>query len=815
MKISYNWLKAYLDMDVPVDELSTILTDLGLEVEGIETFQSVKGGLEGLVVGKVISCAKHPNADKLSVTTVDIGQPDVLPIVCGAPNVAAGQKVVVAPVGTTLHAGKEKFEIKKAKIRGEVSQGMICAEDEIGMGTSHDGIIVLPDELVPGTPLTEHFYVEKDTVFEIGLTPNRIDGASHIGTARDLVAFFKQKRDITLNKPSVEGFKVESNELPIKVTIEDTENCKRYAGVSIAGVTLKPSPDWLKNRLKAIGLNPINNVVDVTNFVLHETGQPLHAFDADKLRGKQIIVKRLAEGAKFTTLDEQEHKLSAEDMMICDGEGPVAMAGIFGGMDSGVTESTTNIFLESAYFNPVSVRKTAKRHGLSTDSSFRFERGVDPNNTIYAMKRAALLIKELAGGTIASEVVDEYPEAVPNFFVEVRYSAINRLIGKELEKAVIKNILESLEIKLLSEEADLLKLEVPAYRVDVTREADVIEEILRVYGYNNIEFSEKIKASLSYSRKPEKNKLQNIVSNMLSSKGYNEIMSNSLTKGAYYNDLNQYAASQSVEMLNPLSADMNVMRQTLLFGGLEAIQYNINRQHPNLQLYEFGFCYKKGDEASDDVTKKYDEQEHLGLFVSGDKTSLQWNAPEEKATFFTLKSAADKVLERLGIDSLGIKSEESSNELFAYGLKYTCNDKPVLEMGMVAPTFCKKFEIDQEVFFADIHWTEVVNLTTKVTVAFEGLPKYPAVKRDFALLLDKNITYSQIEELAYKTEKKLLKEVNLFDVFEGEKIGAGKKSYGVSFTLQDESKTLTDQQIDKVMQKLQQTYEKELGASLR
>ncbi|MFW5699776.1 MAG: phenylalanine--tRNA ligase subunit beta, partial [Bacteroidota bacterium] len=492
MKISYNWLKAYLDMDVPVDELSTILTDLGLEVEGIETFQSVKGGLEGLVVGKVISCAKHPNADKLSVTTVDIGQPDVLPIVCGAPNVAAGQKVVVAPVGTTLHAGKEKFEIKKAKIRGEVSQGMICAEDEIGMGTSHDGIIVLPDELVPGTPLTEHFYVEKDTVFEIGLTPNRIDGASHIGTARDLVAFFKQKRDITLNKPSVEGFKVESNELPIKVTIEDTENCKRYAGVSIAGVTLKPSPDWLKNRLKAIGLNPINNVVDVTNFVLHETGQPLHAFDADKLRGKQIIVKRLAEGAKFTTLDEQEHKLSAEDMMICDGEGPVAMAGIFGGMDSGVTESTTNIFLESAYFNPVSVRKTAKRHGLSTDSSFRFERGVDPNNTIYAMKRAALLIKELAGGTIASEVVDEYPEAVPNFFVEVRYSAINRLIGKELEKAVIKNILESLEIKLLSEEADLLKLEVPAYRVDVTREADVIEEILRVYGYNNIEFSEKI-----------------------------------------------------------------------------------------------------------------------------------------------------------------------------------------------------------------------------------------------------------------------------------------------------------------------------------
>lgn len=815
MKISYNWLKNYIKTNLSVDEVSTILTDTGLEVEGLEQFESVKGGLEGLVIGQVTSCKKHPNADTLSVTTVNIGTENELPIVCGAPNVAEGQKVVVATVGTTLYSGNENFKIKKAKMRGEPSEGMICAEDEIGLGTSHDGIMVLDDSAKIGMPAKEYFNIETDTVFEIGLTPNRIDGASHIGTARDLAAFLSLTEKTELTKPSVDAFKVDNNNLPIEIIVENTEACPRYTGVTISNVKVKPSPEWLQNRLKAIGLNPINNLVDISNFVLHETGQPLHFFDADKIEGNKVIIKTLAEGTPFVTLDETERKLSANDLMICDENKGMCIAGVFGGITSGVSENTKNIFIESAHFNSVFVRKTAKRHDLHTDASFRFERGSDPNITVYALKRASLLIKEIAGGEISSNIVDVYPEPVADYKVDLTFRNLKRLIGKEIEKEKVKNILESLDIKIIEEDNDKLSLEIPTYRVDVRREVDVIEEILRIYGYNNIEISEHVNSSLSYSPKPDKEKIQNTISDILSANAYNEIMCNSLTKADYYNNLESFKPTNLVKILNPLSNDLNVMRQTLLFGGLESVIYNQNRKNADLKLYEFGNCYYLKDTDSENPLKKYDEEQHLALFITGNKTEENWISKEEATSFFLLKSYVENILEKLGFNLNQIESEEVSSDIFTEGLSYQYNKNQIVNFGILNKKVLKPFDIDTKVYFAEFSWDTVLKLSVRNNIRYTEISKYPEVRRDLALLLDKEVRFAKIKELAFKAERKLLKKVSLFDVFEGEKLGANKKSYAVSFILQDENKTLTDKQIDKITNNFIRIFEKELGAQIR
>ncbi|MCB2195522.1 MAG: phenylalanine--tRNA ligase subunit beta [Bacteroidetes bacterium] len=811
MKISYNWLKDYIQTDLSVNQIAEILTDTGLEVEGVEEFESVKGGLEGLVIGKVTSCKKHPNADKLSVTTVDVGTGNELPIVCGAPNVAEGQKVVVATVGTTLYSGDESFKIKKAKMRGEPSEGMICAEDEIGLGTSHDGIMVLDDSAQVGMPAREYFKIEKDTVFEIGLTPNRIDGASHIGTARDLAAFLKTN----LIKPSVEDFKVDNTNLHIDIEIEDKKACPRYTGVTVTNVKVGQSPEWLQNRLKAIGLNPINNLVDISNFVLHETGQPLHFFDADKIEGNKVIIKTLSEGTPFITLDEQERKLSSEDLMICNIKDAMCIAGVFGGIKSGVTERTKNVFIESAHFNPVYVRKTAKRHDLHTDASFRFERGSDPNITVYALKRAALLIKELAGGEISSEIVDVYPEPVQDYKVDLTFRNLKRLIGKEIAKDQVKSILASLDIKIIQEDDEKFSLEVPTYRVDVQREADVIEEVLRIYGYNNVEISEHVNSSLSYSQKPDKEQIQNTISDILSANGFHEIMCNSLTKADYYNGLEKYSPDNLVKIYNPLSNDLNVMRQTLLFGGLESVMYNRNRRNPDLKLYEFGNCYYLNKTDDENPLNKYDQEKHLALFLTGNKTDESWTTQQEPTTFFMLKSYIENVLTKLGIDTNKIESSDHSSDILSEGLNYSYNTKDLVYFGTLSKKILKSFDIDTPVYYAEFNWDHVVKQSAKSSIRFTEIPKYPEVRRDLALLLDKSVTFKQIQELATKTEKKLLKKVSLFDVFEGDQLGENKKSYAVSFILQDENKTLTDKQIDKIMNKFIQVFEKELNAQIR
>ena len=815
MKISYNWLKNYIDTDLSVEEVSKILTDTGLEVEGIEEFESVKGGLEGLVIGKVISCKKHPNADKLTVTTVDIGNGEELPIVCGAPNVAEGQKVVVASVGTILYSNNEEFKIKKAKMRGEASEGMICAEDEIGLGTSHDGIMVLDELAKIGMPAKEYFNIETDTVFEIGLTPNRIDGASHIGTARDLAAYLSQAKKTELIKPSVDEFKIDNNNLPIEIIVEDKEACPRYTGVTVTNVNVKTSPEWLQNRLKAIGLNPINNLVDISNYVLHETGQPLHFFDADKIKGNKVIIKTLPEGSSFVTLDETERKLSADDLMICDENHGMCIAGVFGGTTSGVTENTKNVFIESAHFNSVSVRKTAKRHDLHTDASFRFERGSDPNITVYALKRATLLIKEIAGGEISSDIVDVYPEPVADYKVDLTFRNLKRLIGKKIEKEKVKSILESLDIKIVTENDEKLSLEVPTYRVDVLREVDVIEEILRIYGYNNIEISEHVNSSLSYSPKPDKEKIQNTISDILAANGFNEIMCNSLTKVDYYNDLESYKPSNLVKIFNPLSNDLNVMRQTLLFGGLESIMYNQNRRNPDLKLYEFGNCYYLNDSESENPLKKYKEEQHLAIFITGNKTEESWITKEEPTSFFLLKSYIENILSRLGFDLNKIETEDISSDIFVEGLNYKYNKNQIVNFGILNKEVLKAFDIDTKVYYAEFSWDNVLKLSTKNSIRYTEIPKYPEVRRDLALLLNKEVKFANVKELAHKSEQKLLKKVSLFDVFEGEKLGANKKSYAVSFILQDENKTLTDKQIDKIMNNFIRVFEKELGAQIR
>ncbi|WP_298367339.1 phenylalanine--tRNA ligase subunit beta [uncultured Lutibacter sp.] len=808
MKISYNWLKQFLKVDWEAEKTGELLTDLGLEVEGIETVESIKGSLEGIVVGKVLTCVQHPNADRLRITTVDLGNGDPVQIVCGAPNVAAGQTVPVATIGTLLYDDNgESFKIKKGKIRGEESFGMICAEDELGLGSSHDGIMVLDETLKAGTPAAEVFNIEKDEVFEIGLTPNRADAMSHYGTARDLRAGLIQN-DISLEliSPSVTDFHVDDRSLRFDVVVEDVEKAPRYVGLTISDIVVKDSPDWMQNRLKAIGLKPINNIVDVTNYVLHELGQPLHAFDASKIKGNKVIVKTLPSGTKFVTLDEVERELHEEDLMICDGnENPMCIAGVFGGLTSGVSENTTSIFLESAYFNPVAVRKTAKRHALNTDASFRFERGIDPNITEYAIKRAANLILEVAGGKVSSEVMDYYPTKMEPNQVFLSFEKMDRLIGAKIPRETVKNILASLDIKFNSVTDGGIGLTIPAYRVDVTREADVIEEILRVYGYNNVEFSHKLNTSIAFSD-VDNVKIENVISNQLVSQGFNETMANSLTKANYLSLTEMLNETNNVAMLNPLSNDLGVMRQSMLFSGLESVIYNINRKNSSVKFFEFGKTYHKYESG-------YSEQKHLTLFVSGNRTKERWNVTAQTSDFFYLKGVVIALLQRLGIQK--IKTTPTKNDVFSEGITLSLGKIKLVDLGVVKQSINKEFGIKQEVLFADFNWENLLKVGGKSSINVSGLPKFPAVKRDFALLLDKETTFGEIYNLAFQAEKNLLKDVDLFDVYEGDKLPEGKKSYAVSFLLQDENKTLNDKQIDKIMQKLQHTFEKNVGATLR
>tara|TARA_R110002073_G_scaffold128999_6_gene275282 strand:- start:47399 stop:49825 length:2427 start_codon:yes stop_codon:yes gene_type:complete len=808
MKISYNWLKQFLQVDWDAIKTGELLTDLGLEVEGIETKESIKGSLAGIVVGKVLTCVQHPNADRLKVTTVDVGGNEPLQIVCGAPNVAAGQKVPVATIGTTLYDDKgEGFKIKKGKIRGEESHGMICAQDELGLGTDHDGIMVLKKGLKVGTPGAEVFNIENDEVFEIGLTPNRADAMSHFGVARDLRAGLIQHGiSLELISPSVSDFHVDERTLRIEVEVENKELAPRYCGISITDIEVKDSPEWIQNRLKSIGLTPKNNVVDITNYVLHELGQPLHAFDAQKVKGNKVLVKTLPAGTKFTTLDEVERELDKDDIMICDAESnPLCIAGVFGGIDSGVTEKTTSVFLESAYFNPVSVRKTAKRHALNTDASFRFERGIDINATEYALKRAALLLEEYAGGKIASDVMDFYPEKIEDFQVFLSYESAFRLIGQEIDKETIKNILASLEIKISSETEGGLGLTIPSYRVDVQREADIIEEILRVYGYNNIKFSHKLNTSISFDSNIDV-KIENVVANQLTSLGFHETMANSLTKEDYIGLSENLNADFNVEMLNPLSNDLKVMRQSLLFSGLESVSHNINRKNNSLKFYEFGKTYHKYESG-------YQEDKHLTLFVTGDRVKESWKTEAKSSDFFYMKGIITTVLERVGFSDF--KTTPAKSDIFSEGISLSLGKMKLVDFGVVRKKVLKEFGIKQEVLFADFNWSSILSYAGKKKVKVSELPKFPAVKRDLALLLNNETSFKEVYNLAFQSERKLLKGVDLFDVYEGDNLPEGKKSYAVSFVLQDESKTLADKQIDKIMQKLQQTFEKNLDAVLR
>ncbi|GHV65939.1 phenylalanine--tRNA ligase beta subunit [Bacteroidia bacterium] len=829
MNISLNWLGAYLTKDLTTDlkadwgaeKVGTILTSVGLEVSGITKFESIRGGLKGLVVGEVKTCVPHPDSDHLHLTTVDLGNGAPAQIVCGAPNVAAGEKVVVATIGTVLYDGEETFVIKKSKIRGQDSEGMICSEREIGVGNEHEGIAVLPADVEVGTPAADYYHVVSDTVIGIDITPNRISGASYLGVARDLTAYLKQNgQNISYSLPSVESFVVEKTDdgrPKLSIELQRSEACKRYAGVCIEGVTIGESPEWLRNKLKAVGLNPINNVVDITNFILLELGQPLHAFDKDKIAGAQVIIRSFPTGTPFTTLDGVERKLDANDLMICDSEKPMCIAGVFGGLDSGISEQTTSVFLESACFDPVFVRKTARRHGLSTDASFHFERGTDPNIVIYALKRAALLIKEIAGGKIASEIIDVYPSPIANLEIEVEYDYITRLIGKEIDKNTSKNILESLDIKVVRETANSLCISVPPLHIDVKQAADIVEEILRIYGFNNIEVSSKVHSTLSYSHKPDDYRLKDMVSNLLTSNGFNEMMNNSLTTAEYYKDLATYPPENSVTLYNPLSSELNVMRQTLLFGGLETIAYNINRKNSNLRLFEFGKAYIFHKKDTDNPLNQYKEENKLGLFITGNKTALSWNVKEGKADFFFIKSYGEMVVSRLGLNAEELVISESDKDIFRKGesLLYLQNGQPILTIGSVSSKLLRKFDIEQSVYYAEIAWENVLKASKNHKTVFTPLPKYPSVKRDLALLLDKKVSFKEVKEIAWKTEKKLLKSVTLFDVYEGEKLGADKKSYAVSFTLQDDEKTLTDSQIDKIMNKLIGSYTHLLGAEIR
>ncbi len=821
MKISFNWLKEYVDIDLKSEDVAKILTNTGLEVEGIEKFESVKGGLKGVVIGHVKSYAKHPDADKLSLTTVDIGNDTVLPIVCGASNVAAGQKVVVATVGAVLYSGDQSFEIKRAKIRGQVSEGMICAEDELGLGDSHDGIMVLPDDAVVGTPASEYFQIEEDNVFEIGLTPNRTDAMSHIGVARDLVAAINlhqrfDREPLRLFLPCINNFKPDNNNLPIEVIIEDTEACPRYSGVSISGVEVKESPEWLKNRLMAIGLRPINNLVDISNFVLHETGHPNHFFDADKIEGNKIIIKKEPKGTVFTTLDEVKRELTGDDLMICDAEKGMCLAGVFGGLDSGVTEKTKNLFIESAYFDPKTIRKTARHHGLNTDSSFRFERGADPNATLFALKLAALMVTRIAGGNISSDIADVYPVPVKKLTIKLQYKNVDRLTGQKIQRDTIKDILVWLEMEPHCETDEGLLVDVPTFKTDVTREADLIEEILRIYGYNNIQIPAQLRSSISHVQKPDNEHLQNIVSDYLAANGFYEIINNSLTKSSYAEKLGFLDPDKDVRILNPLSADLNVMRQILVTSGLETINYNLNRKNLNLKLFEFGNVYAiDKDRADGDPLNKYRQSRQMVIFVTGNINQESWYHQEKEADFYYLKNIVLNVLKRLKLEESLFVTEPVSNHVFETGSKMNIGSDHLLGYGLMNKKLLHYFDIKQPVYMACFQWDLILKLMKQHSVVYRPVPKFPEVRRDFALVVDKNIDFETLRKLAFETEKHLLKNVNLFDVYEGEKIGQGKKSYAISFILQDETKTLTDKMIDKTMAKIQKTYETKANARLR
>lgn len=820
MNISYKWLKEYVDFDLTPQEVCDALTSEGLEVDALEEVQSIRGGLKGLYVGKVLTCEAHPNSDHLHVTTVDLGKGELQQIVCGAPNVAAGQKVIVADLGCVLYDGDNEFQIKKSKLRGVESLGMICAEDEIGVGTSHDGIIVLPEDAPVGQPAAEYYNLESDWLIEVDITANRADALSHWGVARDLYAWLAQNGYKTsLHRPSDEAFAVDNHDLPIDVVIENTEACKRYACVSITDCEVKESPDWLKNKLNAIGLRPINNIVDITNYVMMAYGQPLHCFDADMVTGHKIVVKTMPEGTPFVTLDGEEHKLSDRDLAICNAEEPMCIAGVFGGKGSGTYETTRNVVLESAYFHPTWIRKSARRHGLSTDSSFRFERGIDPNGTIYALKQAALLCKELAGGKVSMEIKDIYPEPLPNFNVDLKYDYVHQLIGKEIPHDTIKSIVTSLEMVIKAENAEGLQLEVPAYRVDVQRPCDVVEDILRVYGYNNVEMPEQLKSSLVIKgEEDQKHKLENLVGEQLVGAGFNEILNNSLTKAAYYEDLNCYPKDRLVSIVNPLSSDLNVMRQSILFGGLESIAHNANRKNPNLKFFEFGNTYQHFNEKADaeNPMKAYSEESHLGLWVTGKRVEGSWAHPDEQSSFYELKAYVINVLNRIGLPMGAVAFKESENNIFSKGITVeNRGGKVLVEMGVVARNLQKKFDIDNEVYFADLYWNQLTKAVRKQKVGFKEISKYPAVSRDLALLLDKSVEFACVEQIAYNAERKLLKKVELFDVYEGKNLPEGKKSYAVNFILQDEQKTLNDKAIDAVMQKIIQNLKKQLNAELR
>lgn len=820
MNISYNWLKEYVNFDLTPDEVAAALTSIGLETGDVEEVQSIKGGLEGLVIGEVLTCEPHPNSDHMHITTVNLGQGDPVQIVCGAANVAAGQKVVVATLGTKLYDGDECFTIKKSKLRGVESNGMICAEDEIGIGTSHEGIIVLPEDVVPGTLAKDYYNIKSDYVLEVDITPNRSDACSHYGVARDLYAWLIQNgRQATLKRPSVDAFKVDNHDMNIDIVVENTEACPRYAGVAIKNVTVKESPEWLQNKLRLIGVRPINNIVDITNYILHAYGQPMHCFDADKIKGGKIVVKTCPEGTKFVTLDEVERKLSDRDLMICNAEEPMCIAGVFGGLDSGTTETTKDVFLESAYFHPTWVRKTARRHGLSTDSSFRFERGIDPNGTIYALKEAALLVKELAGGEIASEIKDNYSAPIADFPVELSYEYTNALIGKVIPAETIKSIVTSLEMKITGETPEGLSLLVPAYRVDVQRPCDVVEDILRIYGYNNVEIPTSVKSSLSVKGDVDKSvKLQNLVSEQLVGCGFNEIMNNSLTAATYYEGLETYKPENLVQLMNPLSNDLNVMRATLLFGGLESIQHNANRKNADLKFFEFGNCYHFNAEKKnpEKVLAAYSEELHLGLWITGKRVSNSWAHPDENTSVYELKAYVLNIFRRLGVNFGGLVFGNLTDDIYSVAISvHTRGGKLLATFGVLHKKIQKAFDIDNEVYYADLNWKELMKAIKNNTVAYKEISKFPAVKRDLALLIDKKVQFAEIEKIAYETDKKLLKSVELFDVYEGKNLEAGKKSYAVSFMLQDENATLNDKQIDKVMQKLIANLQNKLDAKLR
>ncbi len=822
MNISFNWLKKYVSTTLSAEQTADILTSIGLEVEGLEKIETVKGGLAGVVVGKVLTCTDHPDSDHLHLTTVDIGDAEPLQIVCGAPNVAAGQKVLCATIGAVLYPdpAKEGFKIKKSKIRGVESFGMLCAEDELGIGSSHDGIMVLPEQAQVGTPAKEYLGIQEDYLIEIGLTPNRADAMSHYGVARDLAAYLEAHgQSAALTLPSVEEFAVDNHDRKTEIEVVDHSGAPRYAGITITGAKIGPSPEWMQNSLRAIGLNPHNNLVDITNFVLHELGQPLHAFDADKIEGGKVIVRTCPEGTEFETLDGVKRTLSAEDLMICSQSEPMCIAGVFGGQKSGISDTTTNIFLESAYFNPVRVRKTAKRHGLNTDASFRFERGIDPDMTVYALKRAALLFKEIAGGKISSEITDIYPEKIEPARFDISLRRTCMLIGKDIPEDTLLGIITALDVKILSREGDTLHVEVPAYRVDVTREADLIEDILRIYGYNNIEIPQSVHSTLSYAPKPDKEKIVNTVSDMLSSIGYTEIMNNSLSKAAYYQSLESYKAENCVKILNPLSTDLNVMRQTLLFGALETVALNTNRRNPDLKLYEFGNCYRydatRTAEQAEKPLAPYTETYRLAVTVTGTDTPQSWQGKAAGSSFFTLRAAVEKILRRMGVDIYSLKTSACSSDLFDEALSLEIGGKEFMQMGVVARKITAMLDIKAPVYFMEMNFDALLKATRKNKVSAQELSKYPEVKRDLALLVDKSVTFETLRRIAFATERKLLVNVSLFDVYEGEKLPAGKKSYALSFILEDKTQTLTDTVIDRVMNNLISQFEKQAGAQIR